>query len=127
MTVDLDEAKKAEDRLRHSEACLAEAQRLTHTGAYGLVAVHADEDSHGNKTFPRRIVYGPTKITESGGSIQRRDFRTTSMRCAKKLLKALHEKRDYAIQTRIVLPDGTIIMSSPRAATLSRLSVHMSM
>ena len=24
------------------------------------------------------------------------------------LLKALHEKRDYAIQTRIVLPDGTI-------------------
>src|SRR5215475_8230869 len=32
LTVD-DEAKKAEDRLRRSEAYLAEAQKLSHTGA----------------------------------------------------------------------------------------------
>jgi hypothetical protein len=31
LSVDIDEAKKAEDRLRRSEAYLAEAQRLTHT------------------------------------------------------------------------------------------------
>ena len=33
LTIDIDEAKKAEDRLRHSEAYLAEAQRLSHTGS----------------------------------------------------------------------------------------------
>jgi PAS domain-containing protein len=31
LSVDTDEGKKAEDRLRHSEAYLAEAQRLSHT------------------------------------------------------------------------------------------------
>ena len=33
LSVDIDEAKKAEDRLRRSEAYLAEAQRLSHTGS----------------------------------------------------------------------------------------------
>ena len=33
LSVDIDEAKKAEDRLRRSEAHLAEAQRLSHTGS----------------------------------------------------------------------------------------------
>jgi PAS domain-containing protein len=33
LSVDIDEGKKAEDRLRHSEAYLAEAQRLSHTGS----------------------------------------------------------------------------------------------
>src|SRR4029077_5179577 len=33
LSVDIDEAKKAEDRLRRSEAHLAEAQRLSHSGA----------------------------------------------------------------------------------------------
>ena len=36
LTVDIDEAKKAEDRLRRSEAYLAEAQRLSHTGSWVL-------------------------------------------------------------------------------------------
>jgi PAS domain S-box-containing protein len=35
LSVDVDELKKAEDRLRHSEAYLAEAQRLNHTGSFG--------------------------------------------------------------------------------------------
>ena len=32
LSVDIDEGKKAEDRLRRSEAYLAEAQRLSHSG-----------------------------------------------------------------------------------------------
>ena len=32
LSVDIDDAKKAEDQLRRSEAYLAEAQRLSHTG-----------------------------------------------------------------------------------------------
>jgi hypothetical protein len=35
LTVDIDEDKRAEDRLRRSEVYLAEAQRLSHTGSFG--------------------------------------------------------------------------------------------
>ena len=119
MTVDIDEGKKAEDRLRRSEAYLAEAQRLTHTGAYGVVAVHADEDFHGDKTFPRRIVYwsdenyriwgfDPAQGLPSYEAIAQRVHPDDRDAVREELLKAVHEKRDYAIQFRIVLPDGTI-------------------
>src|SRR5260370_40861895 len=42
LSIDIDEAKKAEDRLRRSEAYLAEAQRLSHTGsaAYNETEIH---------------------------------------------------------------------------------------
>src|SRR5271165_3472512 len=35
LSVDIEERKQAEDRLRRSEAYLAEAQRLSHTGSFG--------------------------------------------------------------------------------------------
>ena len=35
-TIEVDEAKKAEDRLRRSEIWLAQAQRLSHTGTWVL-------------------------------------------------------------------------------------------
>src|SRR6201996_6613709 len=35
-TIEVDEAKKAEERLRRSEAWLAQAQRLSHTGTWVL-------------------------------------------------------------------------------------------
>src|SRR6478752_3603400 len=119
MTVDIDEGKEAEDRLRRSEAYLAEAQRLTHTGAYGVVAVHADEDFHGDKTFARRIVYwsdenyriwgfDPAQGLPSYEAAVQRVHPDDRDAVREELLKALHEKRDYAFQWRIVLPDGTI-------------------
>jgi PAS domain S-box-containing protein len=119
MTVDIDEGKKAEDRLRRSEAYLAEAQRLTHTGAYGVVAVHADEDFHGDKTFPRSIVYwsdenyriwgfDPAQGLPSYEATAQRVHPDDRDAVREELVKALHEKRDYAIQLRIVLPDETI-------------------
>jgi PAS domain-containing protein len=39
LTIDVDEAKKAEERLRRSEAYLAEAQRISHTGSYAFSLV----------------------------------------------------------------------------------------
>jgi PAS domain-containing protein len=57
LSIDIDEAKKAEDRLRRSEAYLAEAQRLSHVGAFSAVAVHGDEHFRAGKALARRIVY----------------------------------------------------------------------
>jgi PAS domain S-box-containing protein len=55
--IDIDEAKKAEDRLRRNEAHLAEAQRLSHSGA---TAANKSKSS----IFRRRL-------TASGGLIRR--------------------------------------------------------
>jgi Histidine kinase-, DNA gyrase B-, and HSP90-like ATPase len=57
LSIDIDEAKKAEDRLRRSEAYLAEAQRLSHVGAFSAVAVHGDEHFRAGKALARRIGY----------------------------------------------------------------------
>jgi PAS domain S-box-containing protein len=66
LSVDIDEAKKAEDRLRRSEAYLAEAQRLSHTGSAAY-----------SKT---EILIGPRKRPASGGLIRSRAFRAVK-RC----------------------------------------------
>jgi glutamine cyclotransferase len=43
---DIDEAKKTEDRLRRSEAHLAEAQRLSRTGASAVTALMLAQEEH---------------------------------------------------------------------------------
>ena len=40
LSVDIEERKQAEDRLRRSEAYLAEAQSLSHTGSFGWTPLH---------------------------------------------------------------------------------------
>src|SRR5271166_2179709 len=50
LTVDIDEGKRAEDRLRRSEAYLAEAQRLSHTGSFGWTPA-TDELHWSDETF----------------------------------------------------------------------------
>jgi len=49
VSVDIDERKKAEERLRRSETYLAEAQRLSHCG---VTAYKARRFSMGRKRFP---------------------------------------------------------------------------
>jgi PAS domain S-box-containing protein len=111
--------KQRAQALRRSEAYLAEAQRLTHTGAYGLAAVTPGEDSRGDEAFPRRIVYwsdenyriwgfDPRQGLPSYEALWQRVHPDDRDAAAEEMLEALRQKRDYAIDARIVLPDGTI-------------------
>ena len=58
MSVDIEERKQAEDRLRLSEAYLAEAQRLSHTGSFGWTP-STGELHWSDETF-RILKYGPS-------------------------------------------------------------------
>ena len=60
--LDLTERKRAEDRLRRSEAWLSQAQRLSRSGNWVYNAT------------TKRIFIGPTRATESGGLIRCRAF-----------------------------------------------------
>jgi PAS domain S-box-containing protein len=107
LSVDIDEAKKAEDRLRRSEANLAEAQRLSRTGSWAL------------NPAMRKILYWSEECYRIWGfdPAQRLPYRAIVFqrihpddrdRVYKETQEALRQKRDYKVDFRIVLPEGTV-------------------
>ncbi|MFK4724689.1 PAS domain S-box-containing protein [Bradyrhizobium niftali] len=98
------ERRKAEEALRRSEAYLAEAQKLSHSGAFAfnsqrflywsdeLYRIWGFDPGQG---IPRREVWWERVHLEDRDGVRRQ------------LQDALDQRRDYAIEYRIVLPDGT--------------------
>src|SRR5713101_1140673 len=105
--IDITERKRAEEELRTSEAHLAEAQRLSHTGSWvwrvpGRDALHLSEEWYriygfdpedGMPTWEERLQrIHPEDRAKWQGATDR----------------AIAEKSDYEVEVRILLPDGTI-------------------
>ena len=104
---DITQRKLAEESLRQSEAYLAEAQRLSHTGSWALDLasnryVYTSEESDRIFGFdPKREK--PTR--EAVGQRMHPDDRSTWKR---DLEKSLRDKVDTDTEYRIVLPDGRV-------------------
>jgi PAS domain S-box-containing protein len=107
LAVDIDDARKVEDRLRRSEAYLAEAQRLSNTGSWGI------------NPATRKILYWSEECYRIWGfdlaqglpyraSVFQRIHPDDRGRVLDEAEGALRQKRDYTIEFRIVLPDGTV-------------------
>jgi PAS domain S-box-containing protein len=105
LSIDVDEAKKAEDRLRRSEAYLAEAQRLSHSGvaAYNETAIVFGSD----ETY-RIWGFDPPQGVPSREAVFQRIHPDDRDRLNAEVQRAVSERRDYSAAYRIVLPDGTI-------------------
>ena len=108
LSVEIDEAKKAENRLRRSEAYLAEAERLNHSGGWAV-----------NRKGERKIVYWSEESYRIFGFDALQGMPTRDRvwqqihpddrsRLREEADAALREKRDYVAAFRILLPDGTI-------------------
>jgi PAS domain S-box-containing protein len=106
LSVDIDERKKAEDQLRRSEAYLAAAERLSHTGGWAV-----------NRKGERTIVYWSEESSRIFGldplqGMPTRDWVWQQIhpddrsRLREEADAALHEKRDYVAAFRILLPNG---------------------
>ena len=104
LAVDIEERKQAEDRLRRSEARLAEAQRLTHIGvaAYNETAI-----LYGSEETYRIWGFDPAQGVPSREAVFQRIHPDDRDRLDAEVQRALGEKRRYSIGYRIVLPDGT--------------------
>jgi PAS domain S-box-containing protein len=105
LSVDIDEAKKAEGLLRRSEAYLAEAQRLSHCG---VTAYKGAKVFYGSEEIYRIWGFDPAQGIPSRKAVLQRihpddlDGLNAEVECA------LGEKRRYSVAYRIVLPDGTV-------------------
>src|SRR6266852_976212 len=105
LSVDIDDAKKAEDRLRRSEAYLAEAQRLTHTAT---AAYNATEILYFSDEAFRLFGFDPLQGLPSREAVWRRIHPDDVDTVNEKIEYALREKRSFQNEFRLKLPDGTL-------------------
>jgi len=104
--VDVTERKRAEERLRRTEADLLEAQRMSQTGSWKLDA------SSGTVTVSPQIfrIFGvkPDEDTSTVEFWLSRNHIEDQKRIRELFEKSRIQKTDYDADYRIVLPDGTI-------------------
>jgi PAS domain S-box-containing protein len=105
LSVDIDEAKKNEDRLRRSEAYLAEAQRLSHCG---VTAYKGSTVFYGSEEIYRIWGFDPAQGVPSRKAVLQRIHPDDRDRLNAEVERALSEKKRYATAYKIVLPDGTV-------------------
>src|SRR6266540_2232607 len=107
LSVDIDEGKKAEDRLRRSEAYLAEAQRLSHTGSSVYNATTIRYLYWSDESY-RIWGFDPLQGLPSRENMWQRIHPDDRDRVWEEVEAALRQKRDFAAEFRILLPDGTV-------------------
>jgi PAS domain S-box-containing protein len=105
--MDVTERRRSEEKLRQSEAYLAEAQKLTHTGSWAWDvaerrALHISEEWYCIYGFDREE--GMLTWEKREERIHP-DDRTGQQQAIK---RAINEKSDYDIEYRILLPTGAI-------------------
>jgi PAS domain S-box-containing protein len=105
LSVDVDEAKKADKRLRRSEAYLAEAQRLGHSG---VAAYNETTILYGSDEVFRIWGFDLAQGVPSREAVFQRIHPDDRGRLNAEVKRAVGEKRGYAIGYRLVMPDGTV-------------------
>jgi formate hydrogenlyase transcriptional activator len=105
-SIDIEDRKRAEEALRQSEAYLAEAQRLSHTGSWAL-DVASDKYVYVSDEDLRIWGFDP-KSSPTREEVFRRMLPEDRSKVEASLQKAIREKVDTEYEYRIVLPDGTV-------------------
>jgi PAS domain S-box-containing protein len=99
------ERKLTHERLQRSEAYLAEAQRLSHTGSW---AFNAKGPVYWSEETFRIWGLDPQQGLPDREIVLQRIHPEDRDKVLEHVLKAVRDKQDYAAEFRIVLPDGTI-------------------
>jgi len=104
---DVTAAKQAEEALRRSESYLAEAQRLTHTGS-GAWSVPGWDALYLSDEWYRIYGLDPKQGLSAWRERLQRLHPEDQAKVQEAKDRATNEKSDYAVDHRIVLPDGTV-------------------
>lgn len=102
---DVTVAKETERKLRRSEAYLAEAQRLSHTGSWAWDARQREFVFRSPETH-RMLGLDPSENAVPQQPLWDRVHREDRDRVIEMVRQALREKTDFEGDYRIVLPDG---------------------
>jgi PAS domain S-box-containing protein len=103
---DIEDRKRAENELRRSQAYLAEGERLSHTGSAAWNV--SSGEVFGSQEFFRIFGFDPAKTKLSYEILRQRAHPEDQPGVEQKINAAVTEKRDWELDHRIVLPDGSI-------------------
>ena len=105
--IDIENLKRTERRLRQSEAYLAEAQRLSRTGSWALSPA-TRKILYWSEECYRIWGFDPAQGLPYRAIVLQRIHPDDRDRVYDEAQEALRQKKDYTIEFRIVLPDGTV-------------------
>jgi PAS domain S-box-containing protein len=101
------ERKNAEEKLRRSEAYLAEGQRLSHTGSWAW-DVATEQVVHLSQEHYRLFGFDSDEGPRSLEVIRQRIHRDDRGRVRETWDRAIREGKEYKLDFRVLLPDGTL-------------------
>jgi len=105
--VDIHDRREAEEALRRSEAWLSEAQRVSHTGSW-TIDLETSEVRHASPEFLRIFGFDPKEGIPPTETMFERIHPEDRATLVEEIEKAIRGGTGYALDRRLVLPDGTI-------------------
>ena len=106
LLTDIEERKQAEDKLRRSEAYLANAQSLTRTGTWAINPADLDH-IYWSREYYRIYGLDPAKDRPSRSEVLERIHPDDRAKVECTLKEAILQKTGFDVQYRLILPDGT--------------------
>jgi PAS domain S-box-containing protein len=107
LSAEISRRKRTEEDLRRSEAYLAEAQKITHTGSWAY-DVATRRVAYSSEEHHRLFGFDPAAGMPGAGDWVRRihpDDRETAIQTMEQTIR---DRRHYELEHRVVHPDGTI-------------------
>ena len=105
--IDVTERKQAEDKIRQSEAYLAEAQRLSHTGSWAWNPATGENRYWSDETF-RLMGFNPAGGMPAFEAVLQRFHPDDQPEFAEQLERARRERAEFEVDYRIIHPSGEI-------------------
>ncbi|WP_024520925.1 AAA family ATPase [Bradyrhizobium sp. Tv2a-2] len=105
--LDLTERKRAEERLRRSEAWLSQAQRLSRSGNWVYSATTSQYIYWSDESY-RIWGFDPQQGLPSREDMRQRIHPDDRDRLRETVQEAVRQKTDFTAEFRILLPDGTV-------------------
>ena len=102
-----EDRERAEEKIRQSEAYLAEAQRLSHTGSWAWDPVKGESRYWSDESF-RMMGFDPAGGTPTFETVAQRFHPDDRPIFAEKLSRAIRERAEFEVDYRVIHPNGEI-------------------